>query len=221
MPKTPDLKTRLTAKVGPLPVYAWAVIAVGGFYLWNHYRSTSSQNASVTPQGSDTAGMVSGDTGAGAGGGSSSGDNGAAGSGSGYNGTSDLLTQLLIGQAEQTAELQRLGSSQTGSDQGPSTPQPSAGSSSGTTSNGGASVHLPGVIVPPLPPGVGATVVGNTVLVGQDAKGHPLLPTGVTGKGFGGVVSVKKLANGATLTTFGSGRQVEQLPGKTPYVVKK
>lgn len=38
---------------------------------------------------------------------------------------------------------------------------------------------------------------------------------------FGGVASVKKLANGATLTTYESGRQVEQAPGKSAYVVHK
>lgn len=36
---------------------------------------------------------------------------------------------------------------------------------------------------------------------------------------FGGIVSVVTLANGAKLTTYGSGRKVEQAPGKPPYVV--
>lgn len=38
---------------------------------------------------------------------------------------------------------------------------------------------------------------------------------------FGGVVSTKTLKNGSTLTTYASGRQVQQVPGKTAYVVKK
>jgi len=35
------------------------------------------------------------------------------------------------------------------------------------------------------------------------------------------VTSVKKLANGATLTTYSDGRQVEKAPGKSAYVTKK
>lgn len=38
---------------------------------------------------------------------------------------------------------------------------------------------------------------------------------------FGGVVSTKTLKNGSTLTTYKSGRQVQQAPGKTAYVVRK
>jgi len=38
---------------------------------------------------------------------------------------------------------------------------------------------------------------------------------------FGGVASSKKLKNGATLITYRNGRQVEQVPGKPAYVVKR
>lgn len=38
---------------------------------------------------------------------------------------------------------------------------------------------------------------------------------------FGGVVGVTKLKSGATLTTYATGRQVEQAPGKSAYVTKK
>ena len=38
---------------------------------------------------------------------------------------------------------------------------------------------------------------------------------------FGGVTGTKTLANGSTITTYGSGRQVQQAPGKSAYVVKK
>lgn len=37
---------------------------------------------------------------------------------------------------------------------------------------------------------------------------------------FGGVVNVKRLPNGSTLTTYASGRQVQQAPGHSAYVVK-
>ncbi len=36
---------------------------------------------------------------------------------------------------------------------------------------------------------------------------------------FGGVVGVRTLANGSTLTTYASGRKVQQVPGKSAYVV--
>lgn len=38
---------------------------------------------------------------------------------------------------------------------------------------------------------------------------------------FGGVTSVRTLKNGASLTTYASGRQVEQAKGKSAYVVKR
>ena len=38
---------------------------------------------------------------------------------------------------------------------------------------------------------------------------------------FGGVTGTKTLANGSTITTYASGRQVQQAPGKSAYVVKK
>lgn len=38
---------------------------------------------------------------------------------------------------------------------------------------------------------------------------------------FGGVVGTKKLANGSTVTTYGNGRQVQQFPGKSPYVINQ
>jgi hypothetical protein len=51
----------------------------------------------------------------------------------------------------------------------------------------------------------------------------PASPVGQTSThpAFGGVVKVQTLKNGATLTTYASGHQVEQAKGKTPYVVKK
>lgn len=55
----------------------------------------------------------------------------------------------------------------------------------------------------------------------ESARGIPApVAKTFTGEAFGGIVSVKTLPNGSTLTTFGSGRQVQQAPGKSPYVVK-
>lgn len=56
--------------------------------------------------------------------------------------------------------------------------------------------------------------------VGGQAGGSPGRAT-AGGPAFGGVVSVKTLPSGAKLTTYGSGRQVEQAPGKSSYVVHK
>lgn len=56
---------------------------------------------------------------------------------------------------------------------------------------------------------------------GEASLIHPAVSNTITGENFGGITEVKRLANGATLTTFATGRQVEQVPGKTAYVVKK
>ena len=43
-----DAKNKLTRKVGPLPVYAWALLAVAGYLAWRHF-SGSSSSASSNP----------------------------------------------------------------------------------------------------------------------------------------------------------------------------
>lgn len=47
------------------------------------------------------------------------------------------------------------------------------------------------------------------------------LPVVTVAAPYGGVVSKIKTKGGATITTYRSGRKVEQAPGKSPYVVKK
>ena len=59
---------------------------------------------------------------------------------------------------------------------------------------------------------------GPSQSVGTD--GLPSAPSGYSGKGFGGIVNTERLANGSVLYTYASGRQVQQAPGKRPYVVK-
>lgn len=46
---------RLRRKLGPLPVYAWALIAVGAFLLWRHYKGNAATGSagSSTPTGTN------------------------------------------------------------------------------------------------------------------------------------------------------------------------
>jgi hypothetical protein len=36
---------------------------------------------------------------------------------------------------------------------------------------------------------------------------------------YGGVKYIDNLANGGTVTTYANGRKVQQMPGKSPYVI--
>jgi hypothetical protein len=58
-----------------------------------------------------------------------------------------------------------------------------------------------------------------------DSGGTPAAPAaGAAAKpaqAFGGIVGTKKLANGGTVTTYANGRQVQTMPGKSPYVIKQ
>lgn len=65
--------------------------------------------------------------------------------------------------------------------------------------------------IPASNPNFAAAASGRTIAA--HAAGAP--------QPYGGVTATKKLANGATLTTYASGRQVEQAPGKNAYVTKK
>ncbi len=86
-----------------------------------------------------------------------------------------------------------------------------------------------GMQVGDQPGGANAPVTG---FVSPTVVNQPTLPaasnvaarSSAAGSGgnqpYGGVVSTKKLKNGSLLTTYASGRQVQQVPGKTPYVVR-
>jgi hypothetical protein len=83
----PSLSQRLTAKAGPLPVWAWAAVLLGAFLAYNHFHSSSSSTSTsstgaggsstgTTDTTTDTTPVTSGDsssdTGTGGGGGSAS-----------------------------------------------------------------------------------------------------------------------------------------------------
>jgi hypothetical protein len=53
MPKSPSLGERLTAKAGPLPVWAWAALLLGAFLAYQHFHSSAS---STTNAGAGTTG---------------------------------------------------------------------------------------------------------------------------------------------------------------------
>lgn len=45
---------RLSRKLGPLPVYAWAIIAVGAFLLWRRYKGNAATgSAGSSPTGTN------------------------------------------------------------------------------------------------------------------------------------------------------------------------
>jgi hypothetical protein len=219
---------RLTAKVGPLPVYAWALIIVGvGYLAYRHYAggsgSGSSGLATSGAAGSAGSGALggAGDT-SGAGGGASTGT----GEGYGDNGYGQI-TALLGQQGAALADLQaQIGA---GTPYNPTsasdfnsdvntTPQKAAVGSVGKT----VAATNPDLVArlttapdhpyatPASAPNFAASATAATTAAASAGKQAP----------FGGVTSVKKLANGSTLTTYASGRQVQQAPGKSAYVVK-
>lgn len=69
-PSKPPAKKglNLTKKVGPLPVWAWAAIAlIGGYLLYEHYKGTSSSATSTTTPASTAADPNTDTTGSGSG----------------------------------------------------------------------------------------------------------------------------------------------------------
>jgi hypothetical protein len=122
-----------------------------------------------------------------------------------------------------------------------------AGSLTGSTSAGASSIPTPeqaGSLNPPAPivGSSASTIFGNLVsnLAYQQGLQNPTMRVPASSPAFaaqsvgktqgaaaaqvpvayGGVASVKRLPNGSSLTTYVSGRQVQQMPGKTAYVVK-
>jgi hypothetical protein len=70
----------------------------------------------------------------------------------------------------------------------------------------------------------GSSDGGPTTAPGAPATSNPQTPTGPAAAkpaAFGGIVSKVKTKTGAIITTYASGRKVEQAPGKSPYVIRK
>ena len=136
---------------------------------------------------------------------------------------SSLLDALSASNQAALAAVQALG---VGNNGGVSPGAGASGLSTGATSEGtptplpyvtdNTETSKPDV---PLIPAVGPppTLPGNNNTNGS----KPGMSIATAPVAFGGVTGTKTLANGATLTTYASGRQVEQAPGKSAYVVKK
>jgi hypothetical protein len=184
------IKAALTRKVGPLPVWAWAGIGGVALYLYRR-RAGAGASASTTPDTSALSAPASG-------GGGDSGVGGGTGGGSGDSGGG-------------------------------------SGSSTGTP----ADVTQPGVFAFPTGVGVGTAPVLGTRTAATLGAADFTKPTaaGATNFGaealaksnaasaagaaqrFGGVTSVSTLKSGAQLTTYATGREVEQVAGKSAFVV--
>lgn len=53
--RSPGLAARMTRKVGPLPVWAWAGLILAAYYLWSRRRGASSPASSSSAGSSDAA----------------------------------------------------------------------------------------------------------------------------------------------------------------------
>lgn len=213
----------LNRKLGPLPLWAWAVIlAAAGWYLWKHLSTataTATTQANPQPTGTDTGlGNVptagtSGDT-----------------SGAGVSGfdTSALTSTLGQNQADTQAMLDQLAQQEYSFEQQVADQLSNLGSNPQVAPTPPDLGRLFGATMVSQPGGSNAPVINYHPIpatVGNFAKAAQIQTSTLKAQGtslpFGGVVKVQKLANGATLTTYASGHQVEQAPGKSAYVTKK
>ena len=215
---------RLTAKVGPLPVWGWAVLIVGvGYLAYRHFSSgagavsqtAAPQGGAPQPQAGDLSGSADmGGGGASGGGGSSS----PAATGPDYSQLYALLGQGFSGLQDQIAAGQYLspyGATGAGQQADGLGAHPQPGTYLDTTvDRRGVTQFTPirqdSYVTPASSPSFAAQAKANTAAARAAGKAAP----------FGGVVSTRKLANGGTLTTYASGRQVQQMPGKSAYVVR-
>jgi hypothetical protein len=203
----------LTKKLGPLPLWAWASIGLlAGWYLYKRYSASAALTAAqVTPAA--TAAAATPDT--------SLGTSASAGAPTATDQTtSDLISSLggenasLISALTQVNQnVSDLASSQiayasTNTSLGAfnTQTQPAVASQPGGSNAPVMQYMAPNVVAPQAGPGPAAVTATKS-----SAAGGPV---------FGGVTGVKTLSNGATLTTYASGRQVEKVQGKSAYVVK-
>ncbi len=211
---------RLTRKVGPLPVWGWAFLIVGGYLA---YRKLS--GGSSVPAGSDLSGGTIGTPT------DSSGMAGGVGGGGAGLGYDDSALRDLLGQ--NLAATQSLGDAfSTWANNATVAPpwydEGSGGGDSGSSGGGsvpgtdpaGGSPTAPQFTTQQIKYAQTQTKASNPAFaVAAQSKSATLKAAGKPAP-FGGVVSVKTLKNGSTLTTYASGRQVQQVPGKSAYVVK-
>lgn len=226
----------LTRKVGPAPVWVWAVSVIG---LYLAYRFYSGRTATVPAQ--TTTQAPTDQTGAGVSGGGGSftgtptdtsgvlgGASAPLGVESAFTAYSDLLSQLESQNAQLTSGLLQGGLP--GSV--PAAGTPAASSTPTVASFGPAAETGPAAPISAPAPSASSAPAPSVLAhfpiaaANPDFSGAASAATAAyqqVGKPmpFGGVVSTRTLANGASLTTYASGRQVEQVPGKSAYVVRR
>lgn len=201
------MKTALTKKLGPLPRWAWLGILIVVVVFWWYRRRQNSANqvaaAGATPTGQET-NVVPVQSGAGT--------QDMAGAMSGQPSTntapSDQLSSDVLQTigAENSALVDALGTALQNAYQ--------LGGGAYMTSTGTPPANWTGST--PMQP---ASTVSAPVATTPSTPSATATKVATPAQPFGGIVSKTKLKNGATLTTYASGRQVEQLPGHSPYVV--
>ena len=190
----------ISKKVGPLPLWAWVLIGAAAVY-WFYSRSSSAAGATTTAAGTTDTSSGTTATDASLGGQVSAGapaDTGSA--------TSDLLSSL----GAQNSSLVQALLTQEQDVVGLASAQISALSTS-TAAGSFTSQVNPG----------GRPDVPYTTPTISPQPGTPNTPVVTHAAASAVAPKVTKLKSGATLTTYASGREVEQAPGKTAYVVKK
>jgi hypothetical protein len=198
-----DIVGALKQKLGPLPAWAWLGIAAVGVFLWRRHQGASATQGAGTTLGTDTS-SGGADTGAGT----------ATGGGSGGGGDSPGTTSPVDDNG--LGPTGRYGG-------GPAAPPPTTTSGGGTASSPATGPGAAAQAQAAATKKVAQTPVAATnpnFAAAERAKTAAAKQAGVP-VAFGGVSSVSHLKNGATLTTFASGRKVEQVKGKSAYVVKK
>lgn len=210
-----NIKKLLTKKVGPLPAFAYPLIAVGGYVVYRKVSGGSSSTA-ATDQTAGTD-QLGGGTG-----------------GEYYDSAGNLYD--ANGNLIQAANVP-------GNNGYPTTPVDTGGGGAGMAP---ASPTLDSSYLDAVnnafemgaqagqyaSGALGGTYLGTAPNEGNasqpvknDAKPTaspvPPIPIPAPSDVHGNISSVKRLLNGATLTTLAGGRQIEQAPGKTAYVVNK
>lgn len=204
----------MTRKIGPLPVWAWAIIvAVVGYFLYRRFAATGSTQSASVPQGTaqpatDSSGALGLSPSAGA-----PADTGQT--------TSDLVTALGGQQASLLAALEQanqdvvgLAQSQISALQAQTTAGPFQ------TQTASMVGSQPGGSNSPVVAFASPTVTGATSTPATTVAKASSAASSSGGQPFGGVVSTTKTKTGSILTRYASGRIVEQAPGKTAYVVR-
>lgn len=213
----------LTAKKGPLPVWAWLALgAVAVYYLYRRYSGGSSANPAAVTQAAPPSQPASTDAAGLTGSAGTSGDtSGLAAAGvdptallNSLGAQNQSLTQALL-QAEEDVSATaagQLAAFQSGS-LGASTGTPVATVTSTASQPGGS--NAPTFHYSPVP------VQTKNFAQAAVAESNTAKAAGKT-SAFGGVTGVHKNAKtGVVTTTYANGRVVEQAPGKTAYVAKR